>query len=234
MENYWGYLKNHKLRLKGGPGDWKFKWRRYVDVNVDRCLNQLFQMKLASSETVEPRTFNLIKRVTKSVTQNSQNREVERVVHLKHFDNVAQKLGEFSDEDETVEFRKSVSVERGGEFKQITEFGGPWGALFYTIVAPVSAIALYAVCNENQCSFVKVPDYRKYLLPSTYFDLFSILGFIGYVVLLALLSVIPFGGKQLSGMPTKQGKFTYVMNGLFSCFVITTIAVLLKLTHIHI
>lgn len=144
---------------------------------------------------------------------------MEEVDHSRNFD-IARRLCEFSDEDE-ITIRKSVSVDRV-DFQQITEFGGTLGAIFYMIATPLTVFWLLTVCNQKVCSFSHVPEV---LDVNTWFNLTAVVGFFCYAILLAIFSVIPFGGKKIFGLPTKQGKFRYVMNGLFSSFILIAIGI---------
>ncbi|KAJ8934326.1 hypothetical protein NQ314_013366 [Rhamnusium bicolor] len=147
-------------------------------------------------DTEEINSLGLVRRFTRA----SQNREVERVVHLKHFDSmvVTKRLGEFSDEDEMLAKKTQPELQKLPETQNRTEFGGVYGVLVYIIAIPTFLIAFYIL---------------------SYFDAKSFLGVIAHVTLLAILSVLPFGGPKVSATPNKHSKFEYVANGSF-CFVI--------------
>ncbi|KAJ8962387.1 hypothetical protein NQ318_018371 [Aromia moschata] len=190
------------------------------------------KVELRHPLTEEIHSLGLVRRFTRA----SQNREVERVVHLKHFDSVSvtKKLGEFSDEEESLIKKSQAEFQALPESKILTEFGGVFGALLMIFTLPLSVVALYMSCDEAACSFTKLPNLQKYKLLPTYFDAQSILGVVAYVVILALLSALPFGGPKVSALPNKHGKFDYVMNGFFSLFVLLLIGIGLELKDIHI
>lgn len=153
--------------------------------------------------------------------RSSQNREEERVVHLKHFDSltVTKRLGEFSDEDDLQERKTDLK-----ELQKIklSEFGGTFGAFFFIFAIPLSVVGLHTICNEALCSFTSTPNYKKFTTLFQIFDPKSFLGIIAYIIVLAILSALPFGGKKISALPSKHGKFVYIMNGFFSFLLIST------------
>lgn len=155
-------------------------------------------------------------------TRTSQNREIERVVHLKHFDSVtvSKRLGEFSDEDDVLTKKSQTELQEFANTKKLMEFGGTYGASSFIVALPLFVIGLNVFCNDEQCSFTKLPNLEKFKLLSTYFNATAFLSVIAYLILVALLSALPFGGRKVSALPNKQGKFDYVMNGLFSCGVL--------------
>lgn len=167
--------------------------------------------------------------VVQRFLRSSQNREEERVVHLKHFDTITtmtKRLGEFSDEDDLQE-QKSSHVKDTQKVK-LTEFGGSFGAFLILFTIPISVIALHTICNETLCSFTKTPNYKQFTSFTEIFDASSLLGLFSFVIILAILSALPFGGRKISALPSKHGKFVYVMNGLFSFFLLSTTALALE------
>lgn len=177
-----------------------------------------------SSSDNLPSSFNL----TRRVSSRNQNREIDRIVHVNTFDSVAKKLSEFSDEDEVtqkyVRKSESKSVDLGSDFQQISEFGGTLGVFFWTLMVPFAGIALFVTCNETHCSFTKIPPYKKYLQAETYFDLTAGLTVLAFAIITAIFTALPFGGKKIVGLATKQGKFTYVLNGPFTSIFILALA----------
>lgn len=151
-----------------------------------------------------------IKRITRS-----QNREVERVSTIRQFD-TNKRLGEFSDDDDIAKIKQLTTFDRSYP----SEFGGWIGALFLIIFSTIAVIALHILCDEYQCSFVRLPNLSKYKSLKTFYDPLSILCYIGYFTLLAVLSALPFGGPRISSLPNKHGKLDYIMNGVFSTIVI--------------
>lgn len=153
--------------------------------------------------------------------RSSQNREEEHVVHLKHFDSltVTKRLGEFSDEDDLQEKKSDLK-----EVKKIrlTEFGGTFGAFFLFFAIPLSVVGLHILCNETLCRFSSTPIYKNYTSFSQIFDPESFLGTLAFIMILAILSALPFGGKKVSTLPSKHGKFVYVMNGCFIFFLLSS------------
>lgn len=166
-------------------------------------------------------TLGVIRRFTRS----SQN--TDDIVHLKHFESVAKPLGEFSDEDEILE-KKHQSDQHESKTKKITEFGGVYGALLSIFIIPLLTIALYVFCNDTHCDFKSTPNWSKFKLFSTYIDTKSILGIYAYILLLSILSAFPFGGKKVNALPNKDRKFVYVMNGLFSFFILCFVLISLE------
>lgn len=159
--------------------------------------------------------------------RSSQNREEERVVHVKHFDSltVTKRLGEFSDEDDLQEKKSEV---KEIQTIRLTEFGGTFGALFLILAIPFSVVTLHVMCNETLCSFTSTPSYKKMTSSSDILDPKSFLGIIAFAIVLAILSALPFGGKKVSALPSKHGKFVYVMNGLLSFVLISTAGLTLE------
>lgn len=160
--------------------------------------------------------------LTRRSTRASQSSDVERVVHL------TQKLSEFSDEDDlTLQKTSTTSVDKQVQSKKRFAFAYKIVPILTAVGFPAYVYALHVFCNEFQCSFKKPVNFGTYQKLSTYFHLQSSLVFSAYVVLLAILSVIPFGGRKISELPNKHGKFDYNINGLFSLFVtIVTVAAL--------
>lgn len=170
--------------------------------------------------TPTPSSQLIVKRVTRS-----QQKEVERIVHLRHFEpEAAKKLSEFSDED--VEFVKEASVPPKAS-KSVSGFASFLGVVVLLIGLPLYGLYLYNACSGKQCSFTKSPG-KISLTLSTYFDLKSILGYITYILLLTILYALPFGGWKVTALPDKNGKFVYVTNGLFSALIILGISATLE------
>ncbi|KAJ8977585.1 hypothetical protein NQ317_018353, partial [Molorchus minor] len=203
---------------------------RQIDVEIEP--EDKVELKHLDSDEIN--SLGLIRRFTRS--SQSQNREVERVVHLKHFDSVTvtKRLGEFSDEDERSVKTSQSDLKEFADTKSLTEFGGVYGAFLMIMAVPLSVVSLHVFCNESHCSFTKLPNLKKYKLLSTYFDAKSILGVFAYITLLAVLSAIPFGGRKIRGLPNRHKKFDYVMNGLLSFVILLSTGVGLELRNIHI
>ncbi|XP_018560963.1 lamin-B receptor [Anoplophora glabripennis] len=188
--------------------------------------------ELKAVETEGADSIGLVHRFTRA----SQNREIERVVHLKHFDSVTitKRLGEFSDEDDVLIKKSQTELQEFSDTKNLVEFGGLYGALISIVALPVFVIALNVICNEEHCSFTKLPDLKGIKSLSTYFNATASLCFVAYLTLVALLSALPFGGLKVAALPNKHGKFCYVMNGLFSCIVLLLIGGALELRRVPI
>lgn len=98
-----------------------------------------------------------------------------------------------------------------------TEFGGWPGALFNIFLLPVSVFALNVMCNKTSCNWHHFPKISLKL--DKYFDLQASALLSLYIILITLLSVLPYVGRQNSNATvTRQGKRVYKMNGLFSLF----------------
>lgn len=147
------------------------------------------------------------------------------MVHLSKYDVQAQKLTEFSDDEITL---KKAEYEKENERKKIVEFGGTIGAALLMFLLPVVVYAIHILCNENSCSFMHFPDFKKYGNVFTYFDLKATLIYFAYMLILSLLTVLPFGGKKVSGLPNKHEKFEYVANTPFCLIVFLLAAIALE------
>nr|CAH7755266.1 unnamed protein product [Callosobruchus chinensis] len=168
-----------------------------------------------SARTSTAGTYSVVRRMTRA----SQSRESsDKLAATRKFDPVAlsKKIGDFSDEDDIREVVKDDSLKHH-------EFGGVLGSALATLMIPASVVGLFVWCAEDKCQFTGIPNLQKYKQLSTYFDLKSALGMMAYYTILALLTALPFGGRKVAAQPSKQGKFVYVMNGLFSAFVIFSI-----------
>lgn len=135
------------------------------------------------------------------------------MVHLKHFDTVSKKLGEFSDDENTATHTEPPKKEK----TTMTEI---LGMLFKNLFPASLVVILYLMCNESKCTWGSLPDWGKIFSFSYFFHLQSFLGYLAVAVLVAVLSTLPFGGKKVPSLPSKQPKFTYVINGLFILHVI--------------
>ncbi|XP_018327297.1 lamin-B receptor [Agrilus planipennis] len=189
----------------------------------------------------------------------SQQREVERIVHVKQ-DLFAQKLAEFSDDDDIKNFkysnsekmlsmfntpdRSSTSLDRVSEsrkFEKSTndlkrfdlldryEFGGSIGALALMCFIPVTVYGINLSCNRNSCSFTKIPDLENLKKVSSYFDLSAWTAFFVFALALMISSALPFGGKKVTGLLNKEGILEYRMNGLFSAIILSTLTIALSI-----
>lgn len=172
----------------------------------------------AKLESDSVKTYsNVLRRSTRS----SQSKEVERVVHLTKYDVQGQKLTEFSDEDDIA--LKSAESDKEAERKKLVEFGGTIGACLFIFLMPLFLYAVHISCNESNCSFTRLPDFKQYKSISTYFDLRSSLVYFAFLLILSLLTTLPFGGKRVSGLPSKYEKLEYTTNGPF-CFIVLLLA----------
>ncbi|XP_057669770.1 delta(14)-sterol reductase LBR isoform X1 [Diorhabda carinulata] len=176
--------------------------------------------KSSNSESID--ALSTIRRFTRS----SQNREIEKVMHLKHFDSltVIKRLGEFSDEDELNEKKSQRELKEYAGNKKFDECGGLYGALFLIPAVPLSLIMLYTFCTQADCSFSNLSKLNGLKSYTTYFDAKSYLGIVAYFTLLAILTAIPAGGVKVNGPPNKSGKFEYRLNGLLSCLTLLIIS----------
>ncbi|KAL1491999.1 hypothetical protein ABEB36_012509 [Hypothenemus hampei] len=171
--------------------------------------------------SVESVASKLVKRITRS-----QQKEVERIVHLKHFDTVSKKLSEFSDEDE---FVKESSVLRSD--KSVFDLSIIGIPILLTAL-PALGFYLYTFCNEISCKFNQpLSDFLKL---SSYFSVKIAIGYFSYLVYIAIISALPFGGRKIPGLPDKQGKFIYVANGLFGAILALGLVISLEYWNISI
>lgn len=162
--------------------------------------------------------------VSKRFTR-SQQKEVERIVHLKHFETVSKKLSEFSDEDELVK-ETPLPVKLS---KLNYDYGGPFGVSFLIFFIPAVGFFLYSACDAKSCTFKGLPEkLSKFSSLFTSFNLKTSLGYISYIIFLAAISALPFGGRKITGLPDKHGKFVYVTNGLFGAILTLALISLLE------
>lgn len=172
-------------------------------------------------------TKELVNSISSTITRvtRSQNREVERIVHLKQFDGVSKRLGEFSDEDEVTEIQRKSDLREIGEAKKFSEYFGSFGSSLIILLIPLLTITFYVSCSVSECTFNKLPNLDKYKYLKTWFDLKTALIYLCYLNVLAFLTALPFGGRRVSGLPNKHGKLEYITNGLFSFTVIFSIVI---------
>lgn len=152
--------------------------------------------------------------------------DVDRVVRVTQYDVQAQKLTEFSDDDE-VALRKAEGEARD-ESNRLVEFGGTIGAAFFIAFLPIFVYGIHIFCNEKNCSFTQVPDWKQYTNVFTFFDLQATMTYYGCLLIVGMLSVLPIGGKKVSGLANRHEKLEYVANAPFSFFVLFLAAVLLE------
>ncbi|XP_066152608.1 delta(14)-sterol reductase TM7SF2 [Euwallacea fornicatus] len=172
-------------------------------------------------EPIQIVTPQLVKRVTRL-----QQKEIERIVHLKHFEPVYNKRSGFSDEDEFVKEPPESAKTSKSVFSKFAEGVGIALILF---LFPALGFYLYSTCEPNNCSFKLLPAKPyKFLSTSVYFDVKAALAFLCYILLLAILDVLPFSGWKVTALPDKHGKFVYVINGLFSAVVVFSLSAVLE------
>lgn len=144
-------------------------------------------------------------------SRHSSSHEIETILPKNSMK--AEKLIEFSDEDDIVPFRKS-------EEKQSKQSDGCIGLEVSLLLCwlmlwlPVLVLMLNLICDQNECTFESLPDSRRYSL-STFFNPSATSVFYAFVTYFAVLNVLPFGGSKVSGLLNKQGKLEYTMNGFF-------------------
>lgn len=163
-------------------------------------------------DSVKPYS-NVLRRSTRA----SQSADIERVVRLTKYDVQAQKLTEFSDDDDIA--LKSSECEKEADSKKLVEFGGTFGAFLLIPLVPLITYGVNIFCNERQCSFIQLPDLTLYKSFATHFDLATTLVYCAFLLILSLLTALPFGGKRISGLPNKHEKLEYTANSAF-CFIL--------------
>lgn len=139
---------------------------------------------------------------------------------VKDYETFTKKLSEFSDEDE---IDNQMDIRERTPHRERKLSLSILKKLYYSLcilIYPFIFLFFYIVCNESHCSFKKLPDLRRFKSISTYFDLMSLLVITGYAIIIALFSVLPFGGRKVTGLLNKMGKLTYVMNGLFTTIIL--------------
>lgn len=171
--------------------------------------------------------------ITKRSTAFSSIRDTERIVHLKNdvFTPQEKNLTEFSDEDDLpLQSKRIDSIEsRPHKTMFVTEFGGWFGAMSFIIFLPIATIVLHIFCNNKQCSYQQ-PNVDLYKGIISYFDTLVFLSFSAYIILLLLLSALPFGGKKIHGNLSRYGKTSYVANGWISVVVVHLLLLGLELS----
>lgn len=162
--------------------------------------------------------------LTRRSTRLAQQSDNERIVHLKDAELLKDAevirscLQEYSDEEEkeVVPYKKTP----------FTEFGGTVGSTFIMISVTLSAFIMNAVCNEQNCSWKinQQQNWRKYTQIGTYVDAITIVACLAYVTVFALLNALPFGGRKVTGLLSKHGRFDYCANGFFIAVVMVLLA----------
>ncbi|KAK4883612.1 hypothetical protein RN001_006931 [Aquatica leii] len=172
--------------------------------------------------------------VTRRSVSKSQPKEIDHIDLLKRESLISsiQKLTELSDEDDVKspirEKSERRSVSRVPDRKE-TQTESQWlTPLLLTVVLLLFPIVYYVFCNEVQCQWMKLPNLSKFMYSSTYFDSVSFAICSGFGLLVVLVSAIPFGGFKISGLPNKQGKLDYVMNGMLVAITVCTALAILE------
>lgn len=94
---------------------------------------------------------------------------------------------------------------------QTFEFMGPIGTFFLTFSLPIGVLALFVVCNKNQCSVVAMPRFPPL---SELWNNTSFLIFVGWFLFHALIYLSPLG-YVAEGTKLRDGqKLKYNMNGI--------------------
>lgn len=164
--------------------------------------------------------------VLRRSTRASHSADVERVVHLTKYEVQAQKLTEFSDDDDLA--LKKSEREKEEDRKKLVEFGGTIGASLLIILLPIVVFGIHVFCNQTQCSFTKLPDLKTFSNISTYFNMKASLVYFAFLLILSLLTVLPFGGRKINGLPNKYEKLLYTANAPFGFIVLLLIAATLQ------
>lgn len=157
--------------------------------------------------------------ITRRSLRISQQTDNERIVHLKDTELLRNNLIEYSDEDE-----KEIVCLLPQTKKQVTEFGGSFGAMFFIMSLPLTIIGMNLICNKNGCSWNSLMETSVSLNPNDYLDGITLLSFIGFINVFFLLNAIPFGGRKITGLLNKHGRLDYCTNGLFILMVILTLS----------
>lgn len=174
-------------------------------------------------------------------TRRSQSNDTDRIVHSKLYEPNMKKLTEFSDEDDVPYLRSSIVREKSERYSESRstedrferkEFGGWIGALCCIILTPLIILVPNVICDEKQCSITKLPNFGKYKSIEAFLDYDALAFYSGYVLLMAFLSALPFGGPKVNGLPNKQGKLSYRLNGTF--VLICTSAALIALEYLNV
>ncbi|XP_070571098.1 delta(14)-sterol reductase TM7SF2-like [Ptychodera flava] len=98
-------------------------------------------------------------------------------------------------------------------------FGGSIGCILATLLYPVLIFYLYVACNRKSCSILEKPTFAA---PSEYFDTQASLQYLGLILFLAILSMLPLG-QVFEGPIMRNGqRMIYRKNGL--CMLIITVS----------
>lgn len=89
------------------------------------------------------------------------------------------------------------------------EFGGWLGALIIVIALPLLVLTAHLACTREQCTLSKFHIPRNW---HVYFNLEAAEIVLGFVLLQAILSVLPIG-RRVSGPPGRNGALVYRCNG---------------------
>lgn len=156
----------------------------------------------------------------------SQQNDNERIVHLKDTEILRSNLIEYSDDDE----KEIVCLLP--QQKQTTEFGGTLGVMLFTLLLPSIIIGINMICNKNGCNWTSLNHVPKQL--NDYVDSITFLSFFAFNIVLALLNVVPFGGRKITGLLNKHGKLEYRTNGLLIMIVILAVSIGLEYCDIQV
>lgn len=162
-------------------------------------------------------------------TRRSTRIQENRLVHLKNDGDVYTKLSEFSDDE--VRGKPEPVKAVLSKSKRLSIFG-KMNAFAMLLGIPVFYLTLHVFCNEDHCSFKTLPNMAKYKKASTYFDALSFLIVTAYALVVAIISVLPFGGKRVTGSLNRHGKLQYVMNGWLSVVVVGATIMTLEVLNI--
>ncbi|XP_012215085.2 delta(14)-sterol reductase TM7SF2 [Linepithema humile] len=99
------------------------------------------------------------------------------------------------------------------------EWGGWIGTFFLIFILPASVILPQLLCSKEQCksAYVKLTTDLEF-----YINLYSLLAYAAFLVLLACISIIPIG-KIVDGQHSKIGRLQYRINGFLSIILMVAV-----------
>jgi hypothetical protein len=92
------------------------------------------------------------------------------------------------------------------------DFGGPITITLFIIIAIIALFGINMVCNEQPCSFTKMPNLGKYAKLESWFTLRAFVMVLTMLASILALTVVPFFGNYM----TLPGGKRFVFNGVFS------------------
>lgn len=116
--------------------------------------------------------------------------------------------------EKDVDLSTQVMEKRKKEISIVSEpqeWGGWLGSLILIFLLPLSIILPQLMCTEKRCSF-GYPNITTDL--NTYINLEAFVAYLGYLLFVAISSIIPIG-RKIDGPQSRMGRLQYRSNGNF-------------------